>query len=158
MAPALKRSQFVKLSIMKKFAFSLTVLLTALALNTKAQHQEHAETEVSAYPPKILFTKQLPASVKKDEVRVVLVTFAPGEVSNAHRHPMATVGYVLEGSIESTFEGVKHIYKQGEVFWEEPGGLHNQTRNLSRTKEAKLVAFFVGAAGSPILIPEKPKK
>jgi quercetin dioxygenase-like cupin family protein len=61
-------------------------------------------------------------------------------------------------SIESTFEGVKHIYKQGEVFWEEPGGLHNQTRNLSTTREAKLVAFLVGAAGSPVLIPEKAKK
>jgi quercetin dioxygenase-like cupin family protein len=143
---------------MKKFVLSLTVLLTAFAFSTKAQHREHADKEVTAYPPKVLFTKQLPASLRKDEVRVVLVRFAPGEVSNAHRHPMATVGYVLEGSIESTFEGVKHIYKQGEVFWEEPGGLHNQTRNLSKTREAKLVAFFVGATGSPVLIPEKAKK
>lgn len=142
---------------MKKFVFSLTVLLTAFAFNTKAQHEEHAEEEVTAHPPKVLFTKQLPANLKKDEVEVVLVRIAPGEVAKAHRHPMATVGYVLEGSIESTFEGVKKIYKQGEVFWEEPGGLHSQTRNLSKTKEAKLVVFFVGATGSPILIPEKAK-
>ena len=143
---------------MQKFVFSLTVLLTAFAFSTKAQHQEHADKEVTAYPPKVLFTKQLPASLRKEITQVVLVRFAPGEVSHAHRHPMATIGYVLEGSIESTFEGVKHIYKQGDVFWEEPGGLHNQTRNLSKTKEAKLVAFFVGATGSPVLIPEKDKK
>lgn len=143
---------------MKKFVFNLTVLLTAFALGTKAQHQEHADEEVTAYPPKILFTKQLAASLQKDKVEVLLVRYAPGEVSKAHRHPMATVGYVLEGSIESTFEGVKNIYNQGDVFWEEPGGLHNQTRNLSKTKEAKLVVFFVGATGSPVLIPEKAKK
>ena len=143
---------------MKKFVFSLTVLLTAFAFGTKAQHQEHADEEVTAYPPKIIFTKQLAASLQKDKVEVLLVRYAPGEVSKAHRHPMATVGYVLEGSIESTFEGVKNIYKQGDVFWEEPGGLHNQTRNLSKTKEAKLVVFFVGATESPVLIPEKVKK
>ena len=143
---------------MKKFIFSFSVLFTAFAFSTKAQHPEHADMKVQAYPPKVLFTKQLPASLKKDEVQVVLVTLAPGEVANAHRHPMATFGFVLEGSIESTFEGVKHIYKQGEVFWEEPGGLHNQTRNLNKTKEAKLVVFFVGATGSPVLIPEKAKK
>jgi quercetin dioxygenase-like cupin family protein len=143
---------------MKKFVFSLTVLLTAFGFSTKAQHQEHADKEVTAHPPKVLFTRQLPVSLQKDQVEVVYVRYAPGEVSKAHRHPMATVGYLLEGSIESTFEGVKRVYKQGEVFWEEPGGLHNQTRNLSKTKEALLVVFFVGASGSPVLIPEKTKK
>ena len=143
---------------MKKSVFSLTVLLSTIAFTTKAQHQEHGDKQVSVYPPKVLFTKALPAGLKKEDVKVVLVRFAPGEVSNAHRHPMATVGYVLEGAIESTFEGVKHVYQQGEVFWEEPGGLHNQTRNLSTTKDAVLVAFFVGATGSPVLIPEKTKK
>lgn len=148
---------YAKRSIMKKFVFGLTVSFTVLAFGAKAQHQEHAD-EVTAIPPKVLFTKQLPVSLKKDQAEVVFVTFAPGEVSQGHRHPMATVGYVLQGSIESTFEGVTKIYKQGEVFWEEPGGLHNQTRNLSKTKEAKLVVFFVGPSGSPVLIPEKPKK
>ena len=143
---------------MKKLAFNLTLFLTAFAFSTKAQHQEHAEKEVQAYPPKLLFTKQLPADLRKDEAKVVLVRIAPGEVAKAHRHPMATIGYVLEGSIESTFEGVKKTYKQGEVFYEEPGGLHSQTRNLSKTREAKLVVFFVGATGSPVLIPEKVKK
>lgn len=142
---------------MKKFVLSLTVLLSAFAFSTKAQHQDHGK-EVTLHPPKVLFTKDLPSGLQKEEAQVVLVTYAPGEVSSAHRHPMATIGYVLEGEIESTFEGVKHVYKAGDVFWEEPGGLHNQTRNLSKTKEAKFVVFFVGSKGSPVLIPETAKK
>ena len=141
---------------MKKFVFSLTVLFIAFVSGTQAQHQVHGSEAVTAHPPKILFTKLLPASLQKDQVEVIFVTYAPGEISKAHRHPMATVGYMLEGSIEHTFEGKKKIYKQGDVFWEEPAGLHDQTRNLSKTKEAKMVVFFVGAAGSPILVPEKP--
>lgn len=143
---------------MKKIVFSLSVLLTAFGFNVKAQHQGHADKEVTVYQPRVLFTKELPANLRKDQAEVVLVRFAPGEVSKAHRHPMATIGYVLEGSIESTFEGVKKVYKKGEVFWETPGGLHNQTRNLSKTKDAVLVAFFVGPAGSPVLVPEKSDK
>ncbi len=72
---------------------------------------------------------------------------------------MATVGYVLEGSIESTFEGVKNMSTSKETFsGKNPNGLHNQTMNLSKTKDAILVVFFVGAKGSPVLIPEKSKK
>lgn len=142
---------------MKRSIVSFTLLITSFAFSAKAQHQDNAGREVTAHPPQLLFTKQLPANIKKDEVKVVLVRIAPGETASAHRHPMATFGYVLEGSVESTFEGVKKTYHQGEVFYEEPGGLHNETRNLSKTSEAKLVVFFVGAAGSPVLIPEKGK-
>lgn len=129
-----------------------------MRIQHKSQHRDHAGKEVTVHPPKVLFTKQLPASLQKEEAKVVLVTYAPGEVSSAHRHPMATIGYVLEGEIESTFEGVKHVYKAGGVFWEEPGGLHSQTRNLSSTREAKFVVFFVGSKGSRVLIPEKAAK
>ncbi|MET0464458.1 MAG: cupin domain-containing protein [Chitinophagaceae bacterium] len=142
---------------MKKFILSLT-LLTIFTFNSKAQHQTHADENVTTYPPKILFNKQLPASLQKDQVEVIFIRYAPGEISKPHRHPMATVGYVLDGEIEHTFEGVKTIYKKGDVFWEEPAGLHDQTRNISKTKEATLVVFFVGAKGSSILVPEKAKK
>lgn len=143
---------------MKKFVFSLAVLLTAFAATTKAQHEGAGGHAATANPPKILFNKQLPASLQKDQVEVAYVVYAPGEISKPHRHPMAVVGYVLEGSIEVTFEGEKKIYKQGDVFWEEPNGLHNQTRNLSNTKPVKLAVFLVGAKGSPVLVPEKANK
>jgi quercetin dioxygenase-like cupin family protein len=139
---------------MKKFVFGFLVLSIVFTVNAKAQHASH---EATKHVPKVLFQREitgLPA-VKGQEAKVVQVTLAPGEVANAHRHPQATIGYVLEGEIESIFEGQKHTYKAGDVFWEEPNGLHNQTRNLSTTGEARLLVFFLGAKGTPFIVPEK---
>lgn len=86
---------------------------------------------------------------------MVIVEFAPGEISSAHRHPLPTFGYVLEGELESTFEGKVYHYKKGDPFYEFPNGLHSGTRNMSKDKPAKLLAFFVGEKGKPILVPEK---
>ena len=138
----------------KKFGFSFLILSTVFAVNAKAQHSSH--DEANKHRPKVIFQREITSlpDVKGQEAQVVLVKFAPGEVVNAHRHPLATIGYVLEGEIESTFEGQKYVYKAGDTFWEEPNGLHNQTRNLSKTREAKLLVFFLGAKGSPFLVPE----
>ncbi len=140
---------------MKKIAFSIIALSTLFALETKAQHAEGHE--VTKIPPKVLFTREITSmpEIQGQEAQLVLVRFAPGEKSGPHRHPLALVGYVLEGSIESTFEGETHVFKQGDTFWEEPHGLHNGTQNLSNTKEAKLLVWFVGPKGTPILVPEK---
>lgn len=139
---------------MKKLVFSLITLSTVFAVKTKAQHS--SSHDVSSIPPKVIFQKEISMpDIKGQQAQLVLVRFAPGEVSHAHRHPLATIGYVLEGEIESTFEGEKHIYKTGDTFWEEPNGLHNQTKNLSNTKEAKLLVYFLGPVGTPYLVPEK---
>ncbi len=139
---------------MKQFVFGFWVLSILFTVNAKAQH---SSPEATKHARKVLFQREitgLPA-VKGQEAKVVQVTLAPGEVADAHRHPQATIGYVLNGEIESTFEGQKYIYKAGDVFWEEPNGLHNQTRNLSTTSEATLLVFFLGAKGTPFLVPEK---
>lgn len=139
---------------MRKFELGLLVLSLVFTANATAQQSSH---EAAKHVPKVLFQREitgLPA-VKGQEAKVVQVNLAPGEIANAHRHPQATIGYVLEGEIESTFEGLKHIYKAGDVFWEEPNGLHNQTRNLSTTSEARLLVFFLGSKGTPFIVPEK---
>jgi len=86
---------------------------------------------------------------------MIVVTFAPGEVSTPHRHPNPTFGYVLEGDLESTFDGHVYHYKAGDAFYERPNGLHSGTRNMSKDKPAKLLAFVVGDKGKPVLIPVK---
>lgn len=139
---------------MKRFIFSLIAFMAVFTISTKAQHSA-SHGEVSKYAPVNLFTKTLPTTLKGEQVQVVLVKFAPGEVHGPHRHPLATIGYVLEGEIESTFEGKKYVYRQGDVFWEEPHGLHDSARNLSKTKEAKLLVYFLGPVGTPYLVPEK---
>jgi quercetin dioxygenase-like cupin family protein len=140
---------------MKKNLFGVFILGFALSFGASAQHAGKS-SEVTQVPPKVIFKRIINTKeIKNQEVKMVLVTFAPGEASQAHRHPIPTMGYVLEGEIASTFEGKTHIYKKGDTFWEEPNGLHNSTRNLSKTKPAKLLAYFIGNKEQPFLVPEK---
>ncbi|MGZ3750905.1 MAG: cupin domain-containing protein [Mucilaginibacter sp.] len=83
------------------------------------------------------------------EVQMEVVNFPPGSVSPAHRHPCPTFGYVLEGEIESVFEGKRHLYKQGDSFYENSNGLHAVTRNTDRSKTARLLVFFITEKNHP---------
>jgi quercetin dioxygenase-like cupin family protein len=137
---------------MKKFIFSSLFLSVAFAINVKAQHS--IADNITQTPPKVIFKKTFNSpGLKNQEVQIVMVPFAPGEVSGAHRHPVETIAYVLEGEIESTFNGKVHRYKQGDVFYENPNLLHAESKNLSATKNAKLLVFFIGKSGKPFIIP-----
>ena len=139
---------------MKKIIFSSIIFSIAFAITAKAQHS--MTNDVTAIPPKVIFKKLLNTpDIKNQEVKMVLVTFAPGEVSGGHRHPIETIAYVLEGEIESTFDGKVQRFKKGDVFYQRPNGLHAGTKNLSKTKEAKLLVYFIGDPAKPFIIPEK---
>jgi quercetin dioxygenase-like cupin family protein len=141
---------------MKKMIFSSLVLSITFAITAKAQHP--MADDVNKTPPAIIFKKLLNTpEIKNQEIKIVLVTFAPGEVAGSHRHPIETIAYVLDGEIESTFDGKVQRFKKGEVFYERPNGLHAETKNLSKTKEAKLLVYFIGDPDKPFLIPEKNK-
>ena len=84
-----------------------------------------------------------------NKVQMEIVTFAPGSVSSPHRHPCPTFGYLLQGELESIFEGVRHIYKAGDSFYEKPDGLHSLTRNNSKSESAKLLVFFINDPSKP---------
>jgi len=139
---------------MKKSAISFLTLCVAFTLNAKAQ--DSGKSPVTSIPPRVVLKQLIQSSgAKEQEVKMVVVNFAPGEVSTAHRHPIPTFGYVLEGELESTFDGKVYHYKAGDAFYERPNGLHSGTRNMSNDKPAKLIAFFVGDKGKPFLVPEK---
>ena len=91
------------------------------------------------------------------EVQMEIVTFLPGSVSSPHRHPCPTFGYLLQGELESVFEGVRHIYKTGDSFYERPNGLHSLTRNNSKLEPAKLLVFFINDPSKPNSIHLKTK-
>lgn len=57
---------------------------------------------------------------------MVLVTFQQGEIGAAHRHPVPTFAYVIQGKFESTFDGKVYHYKTGDTFYEKPGKLHGE--------------------------------
>lgn len=76
----------------------------------------------------------------------VEVLYAPGGASLPHSHAKSAFiyAYVVSGAIESQVgNGPSHVYKAGESFYEDPGSVHQVSRNASKTEPAKLLAVFV---------------
>lgn len=74
------------------------------------------------------------------------VDYPPGGASIPHTHAKSSFiyAYVVEGSIESKVNNEKSkIYQAGQSWFEEPGAVHSISRNVSKTKPAKLLAVFV---------------
>lgn len=98
------------------------------------------------------------ANVPGKTASAVMVTYAPGAKSAAHRHGTAfVVAYVLEGEIRSKVDDESaRVYKAGESWMEKPGALHAISENASKTKPARLMAFFMADTGDQNLVtPEK---
>lgn len=76
----------------------------------------------------------------------VVVDYAPGAASVAHKHAASAFiyAYVVSGDIESQVDdGPKRVYHAGESFFEEPGAVHRISRNASDSRPVKLLAVFV---------------
>ena len=85
-----------------------------------------------------LMTKDLPDFPGKEGM-VEIVDFAPGEVSQPHRHNADLFVYVLEGSVITHVEGDSPLtVHAGEVFYVSPTDVHIVSRNASETEPAKL--------------------
>ena len=100
-----------------------------------------------------LLTKLLPEARGK-EIEVITVNYAPGAVDAIHRHDAHAVVYVLEGEVEVQVRGgTLQRLSPGQIFYESPEDVHTVSRNASKTKPAKFVAFFIKNEGAPILTP-----
>jgi quercetin dioxygenase-like cupin family protein len=96
-----------------------------------------------------LMTKDLP-DVPGKEGMIEIVDFAPGEVSQPHRHNADLFVYVLEGSVITQVKGGSpQTVHAGEIFYESPTDVHIVSRNASETQPAKLLVFYVKAKGTP---------
>jgi quercetin dioxygenase-like cupin family protein len=76
----------------------------------------------------------------------VEVTYPPSGTSRPHHHANSAFiyAYVLSGAIESQVDGEPaRIYRAGESWYENPGAHHLESRNVSKTEPAKLLAVFV---------------
>lgn len=110
-----------------------------------------AEAQVGNKAGKVtrLMTKDLP-DVSGKEGMIETVDFAPGEVSQPHRHNADLFVYVLEGSIVTQVKGGQPMtVRAGETFYESPTDIHSVSRNASTTQPAKLLVFYVKARGTP---------
>ena len=91
------------------------------------------------------FEQAIPNIPGKSLVALV-VDYPPGGTSAPHTHAKSAFvyAYVISGQIESRVnEGKARIYKAGESWSEPPGSSHPVSRNVSRTRPAKLLAVFV---------------
>jgi quercetin dioxygenase-like cupin family protein len=126
---------------MKKVAIVLSLALSA----TVAAAGANAGTGKAT----TLMVKELPDFPGKDGM-VEIVEFAPGEVSQPHRHNADLFVYVLSGIIVTQVEGEEpKSLKAGDVFYESPTDVHVVSRNASASEPAKLLVFYVKDKGSP---------
>lgn len=84
------------------------------------------------------------------EVEAVMIDLPPGATASRHRHDVAVLAYVLEGTVENQFDGGPvQIHKTGDSWWEAPGTVHDTARNGSTTARARLLVVYIGEPGKP---------
>src|SRR6188768_1872372 len=108
-------------------------------------------------PPRIAPIKFDLPNVTMDgwEVTVSHVDYPPGRVGTAHRHAGFVLAYVLKGQVMTKIsgQGPAKIYKAGEMFFEPPGSVHEESANPSQTEPAQLLAMIFAKKGSTLTTP-----
>ena len=90
---------------------------------------------------------------EKQEVRVLTVSFQPGEKTLFHTHRFPVTVYVLEGTFTMEVEGRKPlIVKAGQAMMM-PTNVKMTGYNRSNSVQLRLVAFYVSDPGTPFLDP-----
>lgn len=130
----------------KRVLFQLLALGSVLVVGSALAF---SSANMQAGKPTTLMTKDLP-DVPGKEGMIETVDFAPGEVSQAHRHNSDVFVYVLEGSIITQVKGGSpQTVRAGDTFYESPTDIHTVSRNASETEPAKLLVFYVKTKGAP---------
>jgi quercetin dioxygenase-like cupin family protein len=136
---------------MKKLVF----LCFAIIFNHTLIAQHKNVTQKKSIESHLILKRLLSEpGINNKEMQMEIVDFPPLSVSAPHRHPCPTFGFVLEGRIESIFEGESFMYKKGDSFFETTNGLHTKTRNPDGTKPAKLLVFYIMDPDKPTSVPE----
>ena len=115
-----------------------------------------AGAQTPAAPPRAPIKFALPNLSMDDwEVTVSHVDYPPGRVGSAHRHAGFVLAYVLKGEVMTKIsgQGPAKIYKAGEMFFEAPGSVHEESGNPSQTEPAQLLAMIFAKKGSTLTTP-----
>jgi len=90
----------------------------------------------------------------KANVNAMLVTIAPGEKTELHRHGVPLFVYVLDGQLAVEYEGVgTKEYQAGTSFLEAMGVTH--TGINTGTTPVRILAVYMGAEGLQDVIREQ---
>ena len=80
--------------------------------------------------------------------------FQPGAESGRHFHPGEEFGYLLEGTLELTFDGKPpQVLKAGDPIFVPAGAVHN-AKNIGKAP-AKVLATYFLETGKPLATPVK---
>ena len=115
-----------------------------------------AGAQPPAAPPRTPIKFDLPNLSMDDwEVTISHVDYPPGRVGSAHRHAGFVLAYVLKGEVMTKIsgQGPARIYKAGEMFFEPPGSVHEESGNPSKTEPAQLLAMIFAKKGSTLTSP-----
>ena len=130
----------------------LGLVLTAIALGGSLGLAQSGE-EV-----KPVFEHNLP-NIEGKRIVALVVNYAPGGKSPAHRHaPSAFIyAHVLSGAVRSQVDDEPaKVYRVGEGFYEVPGSHHRISENASDSDPASLLAVFVvDSKDTPLTTPDK---
>lgn len=85
---------------------------------------------------------------------VATVDYAPGQVSEPHKHLGSVFAVVSKGEVLSQVNGGPlRRYRAGEGWYEPPGSRHQVSRNASATEPAQLVVFGLTGEHQPLKSP-----
>lgn len=84
------------------------------------------------------------------EVTSVKLRIEPGQDTAFHCHPVPTLGYILQGSVEvETTSGKSAVFAAGEPLVEVLNTLH---RGKAMDGPAEILVFYAGAEGMPTTV------
>jgi len=130
----------------------LGLVLTAIALGGSLGLAQSGEDV------KPVFEHKLP-NIEGKSIVALVVNYAPGGKSPAHRHaPSAFIyAHVLSGAVRSQVDDEPaKVYRVGEGFYEVPGSHHRISENASDSDPASLLAVFVvDSKDTPLTTPDK---
>jgi quercetin dioxygenase-like cupin family protein len=115
-----------------------------------------SSSQTPAAPARAPMKFDLPNLSMEDwEVTISHVDYPPGRVGSAHRHAGFVLAYVLKGEVMTKIsgQGPAKIYKVGEMFFEPPGSVHEESGNPSQTEPAQLLAMIFAKKGSTLTTP-----
>jgi len=127
------------------------VLMLGVAALTSAQQPPNPSSVARTE----LLKQVLPAGNFRN-VQAVVIELGPTAAAPRHRHDVAVLAYVLEGTVENQFGGgAIFTHKAGDSWWEAPGTVHDVARNASRTERARLLVVYIGEEGKTATVPLK---
>lgn len=122
----------------------LRTTLTCVSLAALPAACDRAAASQTASAVTIAAEHDVAAAATALRVRLVQLTYAPGDSSPPHSHTCPVVAHVLEGALRSRLEGGPEvIYRAGQGFAEPANTQHLVSANASHTEPVRFLALFL---------------